>query len=67
MFRRSNFRHLEEAVEEYTKANPASGTGAKSGLKLALFYLLKSTSKILRGTYLIEDNDERRPMMWTSL
>ena len=58
MYKRNNFRHLEEAIDVYTSRTVA-GTGIKAGLKIALYYLLKSTSKILRGMYLIDDQDEK--------
>ncbi len=60
LFRRNNFRHLEEAVERYTtvESSEVSGTGIKAGLKLAVYYLLKAASKVLQGIYLIDDNDE---------
>lgn len=57
MYKRCNFNHLIEAVGEYSKADTDTGT-MKSGLKVAIYYLLKSTSKILRGSYLIADKAE---------
>ncbi|XP_033114799.1 uncharacterized protein LOC117115204 isoform X2 [Anneissia japonica] len=53
LLQRTNFRHLEEAVNDYTK----SELGIKAGLKQGLFYLLKSASKIVKATYLMEDKD----------
>ncbi len=54
LFKRANFRHLEEAVHEFTKKE----NGIKAGLKLSLYYLLKSASKILKGTFYIQDQDD---------
>ncbi|XP_072042710.1 LOW QUALITY PROTEIN: uncharacterized protein [Amphiura filiformis] len=62
MFKRNNFRHFEEAVDMYTKVDISEGieeVGVKAGLKVALYYLLKRTSKILRGMYLIDDEDKK--------
>ena len=60
LFRRNNFRYLEEAIERYTTvtSSEVSGTGVKAGLKLAVYYLLKAASKVLQGMYLIDDDDE---------
>ena len=55
LFNRSNFRHLEEAVEEYTKKEEG---GIKAGLKQAIYYLLKTAAKIIKGTFYIEDRDD---------
>lgn len=58
IFKRANFRHLEEAIERYTTKDASDGTSAvKAGLKLALYYLLKGASKVMRGMYLIDDQD----------
>ncbi|XP_011661625.2 uncharacterized protein LOC105437092 [Strongylocentrotus purpuratus] len=59
MMQRANFRHLEEALERYTERNEEtdSVTGVKAGLKLGIYYLLKSAAKILKATYLMDDND----------
>ncbi|XP_030844967.1 uncharacterized protein LOC115925389 [Strongylocentrotus purpuratus] len=59
LFKRKNFRHLEEAIDAYTKVESSEGVGVKAGLKLALYYLLKRTSKILRGMFLIDDEDDK--------
>lgn len=45
IFKRSNFRHLEESIERCT----TDGTNVKAGLKTVLYYLLKSASKVIRG------------------
>ena len=45
LFARSNFSHLEKAIETYT-TDPNNTSSIKSGLKIGLHYLLKTTSKI---------------------
>ena len=63
LFKRNNFQHLEEAIEVYTSKQAASSSSAsesriKPGLKLGLYYLLKSASKIMKGLYLCEADEE---------
>ncbi|XP_071500912.1 uncharacterized protein [Diadema antillarum] len=58
LMQRSNFRHLEEAIEKFTEREESTeGGGIKAGLKVGLFYLLKSSSKILKATFLMADQD----------
>lgn len=59
LMKRANFRHLEEAIEEYTSQDVETGTDVKAGLKSAIYYLLKSACKILKGTYLMDDDDDK--------
>jgi len=54
MFNRSNFTILESAVKECTVRLDES---MKSGLKIALFYLMKKAAKILKVAYLVKMND----------
>ena len=62
IFKRNNFRHLEEALNTCTTVEDSDSTkdgrSLKAGLKMGLYYLLKASSKILKGLNLIEDNDE---------
>ncbi|PIK36317.1 hypothetical protein BSL78_26845 [Apostichopus japonicus] len=57
IFKRNNFRHLEEAISSLTTSESSSGSDLKAGLKLGIYYLLKSAAKIMKGTYLIDDQD----------
>nr|XP_054761399.1 uncharacterized protein LOC129267799 [Lytechinus pictus] len=58
LMQRSNFQHLEVAVQQYTeRREEGEGLGVKAGLKLGVFYLLKSSSKILKAMYLMDDKD----------
>ena len=59
LYRRNNFRHLEEALDVYTSLENSESSQIKAGLKLGLYYLIKSSSKILKALYLIEDNDKQ--------
>jgi len=56
MFVRSNFRMLEAAIEKCTES---VDTGEKSGLKIALYYLLKKAAKNLKASYLMDDEDDK--------
>ena len=56
MFVRSNLRMLEAAIEKCTES---VDTGEKSGLKIALYYLLKKAAKILKASYLMDDEDDK--------
>ncbi|XP_033101539.1 uncharacterized protein LOC117104801 [Anneissia japonica] len=58
MFKRKNFNHLEAAIDTYTRNNTSDIQTVKAGLKSGLYYLLKSTSKILKAIYLVEEKDE---------
>ena len=54
MFKRTNFRVLEEAI-----LNNSSDNGkVKPGLKIALAYVLKTASKIMKASFLMDDKDE---------
>ena len=57
IFQRENWLHLEQAVESYTTQE--DGKTIKASLKLGLLYLIKNACKILKGTYLIRDEDDR--------
>ena len=57
MLVRSNFRLLDQAIESCTDVNDEGEE--KAGLKVALFYLLKKTAKILKATYLMNDDDDK--------
>ena len=50
IFRHSNFRILESAVEKYCAIKEAATETCKSGLKLGLQYLMLTVSTILRQT-----------------
>ena len=58
LFARSNFSHLEKAIETYT-TDPNNTSSIKSGLKVGVQNLLKTTSKILKGLHLMNDEDEK--------
>ncbi|KAJ8027169.1 hypothetical protein HOLleu_32230 [Holothuria leucospilota] len=58
LFKRTNFPHLEISISNYTSSEISEPNSVKAGLKLSLYYLLKSAAKIVKGTYLIEDKDE---------
>ncbi|XP_041473734.1 AF4/FMR2 family member 1-like [Lytechinus variegatus] len=63
LFKRSNFRYLEEALDNYTKVevnthSSSDNNAIKPGLKLGLYYLLKSASKILKGLSLMEEEED---------
>jgi integrase len=60
MFRRQNFNVLEEACASYTAADESSGgknKPDKSGLQLALYYLLIKAAKILKVFYLVKNDN----------
>ena len=60
LFVRGNFHHLEQAMDVYTsRGDSGEGDDVKSGLKSSLYWLLKSSSKILKALYLIEDADQQ--------
>lgn len=60
MFKRCNFSHLEKAVVSYTRKGGAQGMDdLKHGLKSALYCVIKRTSKILKGTYHIDEHDKK--------
>ena len=54
----THFEYLECAVEELSTRSDANGE-LKAGTKLALGYMLKTTAKVMKGKYLIEDQDEK--------
>ena len=54
MFKRTNFPVLEETI-----FNNSSDNGkVKPGLKIALAYVLKTASKIMKASFLMDDKDE---------
>ncbi|XP_041456679.1 uncharacterized protein LOC121408987 isoform X1 [Lytechinus variegatus] len=57
VFQRENWVHLEQAVESCTIKE--DGKTIKVALKLGLLYLIRNACKILKGTYLIQDEDSR--------
>ncbi|KAJ8050230.1 hypothetical protein HOLleu_03349 [Holothuria leucospilota] len=60
MFIRANFTHLEQAVIEYTTKGFGNSTDdLKHGLKTAIYYLIKKACKLIRGMYLIDDEDDK--------
>ena len=54
MFQRDNFDYLERAIKETTIRTDNS---MKSGLKVALFYLIKKACKIVKGSFLVAEDD----------
>ncbi|XP_069108879.1 uncharacterized protein [Argopecten irradians] len=56
VLKREHFRYLQEAVINLTAKD--DGT-IKSGLKTGLGYLLKRAIKVLKGHYLLEQEDEK--------
>ena len=62
MFLRSNFPHLEGAIQACTTRGDAFGNGLddlKHGLKTGLYYLIQRTCKFLKGLYLVNDEDDK--------
>ncbi|KAJ8050179.1 hypothetical protein HOLleu_03277 [Holothuria leucospilota] len=60
MFIRANFTHLEQAVIEYTTKGFGNSTDdLKHGLKTAVYYLIKKACKLIKGMYLIDDEDDK--------
>lgn len=60
MFIRANFTHLEQAVIEYTTKGFGNSTDdLKHGLKTAIYYLIKKACKLIKGMYLIDDEDDK--------
>lgn len=55
MLKRNNFNTLAEAVEAYTAKDE---TDLKPGLKIGLYYLLKTALKIVKVTYLTQSKDD---------
>ncbi|XP_071823328.1 uncharacterized protein [Apostichopus japonicus] len=53
MFQRGNFNCLTEAISSYS----GESNELKSGLKIALYYLLKKSCKIVKATHLVEGQD----------
>ena len=54
MLRRENFIQLKSAIDVYTTKEDSS---LKSGLKQALYYLIKAAVKAMKGTFLIANKD----------
>lgn len=60
MFIRANFTHLEQAVIEYTTKGFGNSTDdLKHGLKTAIYCLIKKACKLIKGMYLIDDEDDK--------
>ena len=45
-------------MEELSRRSDANSE-LRAGMKLALGYMLKTTAKVMRGKYLIEDKDDK--------
>jgi len=56
MLVRRNFECLSGAIDDYTTSTTTNET--KAGLKISLYYLIKRLCKIVKGQYLIEEDDE---------
>ena len=54
ILRRENFTQLKEAIEAYTSIDYYK---IKSGLKVAIYYLIKSSCKAMKGSFLISNQD----------
>jgi hypothetical protein len=59
MFRRQNFNILEQACSEYTTADTEDGIKDKSGLQLAVYYLMIKVAKIVRVFHLVSNDNAR--------
>lgn len=57
ILQRESFPTLEEAIDRYTTREMEGGI--KAGLKMSLFYLLKSMAKIVKATYLVKNEDNK--------
>jgi len=57
MLIRSNFYALEEAISRRTAEGENDNERLKAGLKMAYYYLLKKMSKIVKASYLVENED----------
>ena len=55
MFLRCNFQQLRESIDVYTLKDSSQ---IKAGLKHVLYYLIKSSSNIMKATYLSRDDDQ---------
>ena len=56
MFCRKNYKHLEQAIIDCSyENNKTESPSLKHDLKTALYYLIKKSCKVLKGTYLVED------------
>jgi hypothetical protein len=56
MLRRATYNQLHEAVVTYTTD---SRDEIKTGLKNALYYLIKNFSKVIKGYYLVQCKDDQ--------
>lgn len=59
MFCRQNLNMLEQACSVYTTADTENGTKDKSGLQLAVYYLLVKAAKILMVYHLVSNDSVR--------
>lgn len=57
MLCRANFQLLTQAIE--TTTTSAEKNEIKAGVKYATYYLIKSFSKVMKGTHLINDQDSK--------
>lgn len=58
MLHRTHFEYLENAVEELSQDSNANNE-LKAGTKLGLGYVLKTAAKVMKGKYLIDNNDDK--------
>ena len=56
MLERRNFPTLEKAITIYTTRDD---TDLKAGLKASLYYLLKTMARIVKGTYIVNHEDDK--------
>ena len=59
MLIRSNFYALEEAISRRTVEGENETDGLKAGLKMAYYYLLKKMAKIVKASYLVQNEDSK--------
>jgi len=57
MFNRENFEILELACADYTEIKDGEDSKEKSGLALAVYYLLVKAAKIVKVFHLINNDD----------
>ena len=56
MMERQHFPALDQAIGKYTTQDD---TDLKAGLKASLYYLLKTMAKIVKGTFIVNDEDDK--------
>ena len=56
MLERRNFPTLEKAITTYTTRDD---TDLKAGLKASLYYLLKTMANIVKGTFIVNHEDDK--------